>query len=127
METVSDYVVVSDGGAVLEIGGDVDETFPFAVRGNADLGELAMATLMLRADRSPQNLSWTLQINDAEVITRTHNEDRFDAALQEVFQGSALRAGPNNTATVRVTGGTGRIRVTDIVIHFQVRVASQTA
>ncbi|HSL08792.1 MAG TPA: hypothetical protein VK887_12580 [Pseudonocardiaceae bacterium] len=126
METVSDYVVVDDRGAVLEIGGDVDETFPFAVRGNADLGERAMATLMLRADRSPQNLSWTLQINDAEVITRTHNEDRFDAALQEVFQGSVLRVG-NNTATVRVTGGTGRIRVSDIVIHFQVRVASQPA
>ena len=35
METVSDYVVVDDRGAVLEIGGDVDETFPFAVRGNA--------------------------------------------------------------------------------------------
>jgi hypothetical protein len=126
METVSDYVVVDDRGAVLETGGDADETFPFAVRGNADLGELAMATLMLRADRSPQDLSWTLQINDAEVITRTHNEDRFDAALQEVFQGSVLRAG-NNTATVRVTGGTGRIRVSDIVIHFQVRVASQAA
>jgi hypothetical protein len=126
METVSDYVVVSDGVTALEIGGDIDQTFPFAVRGNAYLSERAMATLILAAVRSPQDLSWTLQINDTEVITRTHNEDRFDAALQEVFRGSVLRVG-NNTATVRVTGGTGRIRVSDIVIHFQVRVASQPA
>ena len=127
METVSDYAVVSDGVTVLEIGGDIDQIFTFAVPGNVNLGERAMATLMLAAVRSPQDLSWELQINDRQVITRTHNEERFDAALQEVFQSrSILRVG-SNTATVRVTGGTGRIRVSDIVIHFQVDVASQVA
>lgn len=126
MATVSDYAVVSDGVTALEIGGDVDQTFTFVVPANVNLGERAMATLMLEVDRSPQNLSWRLEINGTQVITLTHNEDRFAAALQEVFQGSALRAG-NNTATVTVTGGTGRIRVSDIVIHFQVEATSQAA
>ena len=126
MATVSDYAVVSDNATVLEIGGDIDQTFTFAVPANVNLGERAMATLMLEAERAPQNLSWRLEINGERVITRIHNEDQFTAALQEVFQGSILRAG-SNTATVRVTAGTGRIRVSDIVIHFQVEVASQAA
>lgn len=123
MATVSDYAVVSDGVTALQIGGDVDQTFPFAVPDNAILGERAVVSFMLEADRAPQNLSWRMEINGTQVIGPTHNEDRFTAALQEVFQGAILRVGTNNV-TVRVTGGTGRIRVSDIVIHFQVEVAS---
>ena len=56
----------------------------------------------------------------SDQIGFTHNTDRF-TALQEVFQGSVLQAGSND-ATVTVTGGDGRIKFSDLVVHFQVNV-----
>lgn len=120
MATVSDYAVVSDGTTTLQIGGDVDQTFTFSVPANVNLGQRAVATWRLEAEGPPQNLAWNLRINGTEVVGFTHGQDRF-AALQEVFQGSILRAGSND-ATVTVTAGTGRIEISDIVIHFQVEV-----
>jgi hypothetical protein len=120
MPTVSDYVVVADGTTTLQIGGDVDQTFTFSVPANVNLGQRAVATCMIEVEGPPQGLAWNLRINGTQIIGFTHNQDRF-SVIQEVFQGSILQAGPNN-AIVTVTAGTGRLEISDIVIHFQVEV-----
>ena len=127
MATASDYAIATDEGATLQPGVQpISRTFPFAVPQNVDLGQIAVATYMIEVDGSPQGLAWNLRINDTQVRGFTHNQDRF-SVIQEVFQGSVLRVGPNNNATVTVTGGSGRLEISDIVIHFQVEVASQAA
>ncbi|HST81650.1 MAG TPA: hypothetical protein VLL08_07945 [Kineosporiaceae bacterium] len=120
MATVGDYVVVSDGTTTLEIGRDIDQTFTFSVPSNVNLGQSAVATWRLEAEGPPRNLAWNLSINGTELVGFTHGSDRF-TGLQEVFQGSVLQAGSND-ATVAVTAGTGRIKFSDLVIHFQVDV-----
>ena len=80
---------------------------------------------MIVVDGSPRDLTWNLKVNGTELRSFTHNQDQV-SVIQEVFQGSVLRVGPNN-ATVTVTGGSGRLEISDIVIHFQVEVASQAA
>lgn len=120
MATVSDYVAVADSTTTLEIGADIDETYTFSIPSNLNTGQRAVATWRLEAEGPPRSLAWNLDINGTQVVSFTHGTDRF-AALQEIFQGSVLQAGTNN-ATVTVTGGTGRIRFSDFVIHFQVDV-----
>lgn len=120
MPTVSDYVVVADSTSTLEIGGDIDASYTFSVPSNIDTTKSAIATWRLEAENSPDNLAWNLAVNGTQVVSFTHGADRF-AGLQEVFSGSVLQSG-SNSATVTVTGGDGRIRFSDFVVHFQVTV-----
>ncbi len=127
MATVSDYAIATDEGATLQPGVEpTSRAFPFTVPDNANLGQQAVATCMIVADGSPRGLTWNLKVNGTELRSFTHNQDQV-SVIQEVFQGSVLRVGPNNNATVTVTGGSGRLEISDIVIHFQVEVASQAA
>jgi hypothetical protein len=123
MPTVSDYAVVTDSQTTLPgTGGDKDETFTFSVPSNINRVQRAVATWLLEVEGPPQNLAWNLTINDRPVVGFTHSADRF-AALQEVFDGSILQPGNNkNIAKVTVTGGTGRIKFSDFVVHFRVDV-----
>lgn len=119
MAIVSDYVVTG-GTATLEIGGDIDETFTFSIPANVNLNRNAVATWRFNAENSPNNLAWNLKINGTQIISFTHDQDQF-CALQEPFAGSLLQVGDND-ATMRVTGGTGRIKVEAIIIHYKVDV-----
>jgi hypothetical protein len=120
MPTVSDYAVVTDGTTTLQTGADIDASFPFSVPSNVNRGQRAVATWRLEVEGPPQSLAWNLSINGTQLVGFTHSSDRF-AGLQEVFQGSILQAG-NNDATVEITGGSGRIEFSDLVVHFQVDV-----
>jgi hypothetical protein len=120
MANASDYVVVRDNQITLELGADIDETFGFTIPANVDQGERAVITWRFEAEGSPNNLAWNMDLNGTSVISLTHSQDRF-AALQEVVPGSALNVGDNDL-TVTVTGGTGRIDISDIVVHYRVDV-----
>jgi hypothetical protein len=130
MLTVSDYVVVKDNAPALHAHGNREHTFPFDVPSNVNTGQPAVATWQFEAEgpqreAPPQNLKWHLSVNDTELVQFTHTHNRF-AAVQEVFEGSVLRAGSDNKATVKITGGTGVIRFSDFVIHMKVNVGSET-
>jgi hypothetical protein len=122
MANVSDYVVVQDGTTTLEIGANPNETLSFAIPANVDLGQKAVVTWRFEAEGSPNNLAWNMNLNGrtTNVVNLTHSQDRF-AALQEVVSGSDLNVG-NNDLTVTVTGGTGRIKISDIVVHYRATV-----
>ena len=120
MANASDYVVVQDSTTTLQIGGDIDETFPFTIPSNIDRNERAVVTWRFEAEGGPTNLAWNMALNGNNVVSFTHSSDRF-AALQEVISGSSLNAGANDL-TLQVTGGTGRIDVSDVVVHYRVNV-----
>jgi hypothetical protein len=119
MPTVSDYVVLADSQTTLQVGGDIDQNYSFSVPGNLNPANLAVATWQLEVE-NPSDLNWEMRINNTLITNFTHSRDRF-GAVQEVFAGSVLRTG-SNQAAVRVLGGGGRIKLSDLVIHFQVNV-----
>ena len=120
MPTVSDYVVLSDSQVSLKIGGDIDHTFPFSIPSNINKNVQAILTMQFQADGNPNNLQWKASINGTQVISATHNSFNF-CAIQEVFGAGILNVGANS-AVVVVTGGTGNVKVADMVLHFQATV-----
>jgi hypothetical protein len=120
MQTIGDYVMLQDQPVSLKIGGDIDHTFPFTIPNNINKSQYAILTLQLQADGNPHNLQWKIDINGEQVQSLTHDTFTF-TAIQEVFRSEILNSGSNN-ATVTVLGGTGNLKVSDIVIHFQANV-----
>jgi hypothetical protein len=72
------------------------------------------------AESNPNNLKWKFDVNGTEVANFTHGSDRF-CSLHEVVSGNILKVG-SNTATVKVLSGSGQIKVSDVVLHFQATV-----
>ena len=125
MQTVSDYIVVTDKEIQLSTStGDRDHTFTFSVPANIDTSQNAVAIWQFEAEglhpeAKPESLEWTLHVNRKELLDITHHLNRFNA-LQKVFPGSDLHAGEGNHSTVKVLGGTGVIKFSSFVIHIQV-------
>ena len=120
MATISDYSVLSDGTVTLKIGSDIDHSFPFSLPANLSVGSRAILGWRFEAESNPNNLKWKVDINGTDIASFTHNSDRF-CSLHEVVSGNILKQG-SNTATVRVLGGSGQIKVSDLVLHFQATV-----
>jgi hypothetical protein len=121
MATIGDYVVLSDSQVVLHSGGDIDHDFPFSIPNNIDKDQQSILTLQFQADSNPNNLQWKMNVNGTQVASFTHNAFVF-TAIQEVFGSGILNTGANNKVTVTVLGGTGNVKVSDMVIHFQANV-----
>jgi len=119
MATVGDYAVLADTKVTLQIGGDIDHTYPFSLPSNLNRDFSAVMTLQMEAEK-PSGLKWQMDVNGTVILTLTHNTDRF-CAIQEVFGAGILQPG-NNNATVKVLSGIGRLEVSDLVVHFQVNV-----
>ena len=119
MATVGDYAVLADGTVTLEIGGDIDRTYPFSLPSNLNRDLSAVMTLRMEAEK-PSSLKWQMDVNGTVIMTFTHSTDRF-CSIQEVFGASILQPG-NNNATVKVLSGSGNLDVSDIVVHFQANV-----
>jgi hypothetical protein len=117
--TVADYAVLSDSIVTLEIGHDIDHTFPFTLPSNLNRDLSAVMTLQMEAEK-PSSLKWQMDVNGTVIMTFTHSTDRF-CAIQEVFGAGILKVGANN-ATVKVLSGSGQLKVSDIVALFQVNV-----
>ena len=120
MATIGDYAVLSDGTVTLRIGGDIDNTFSFSLPTNLSVASSSVLSWRFEAENNPDNLKWKFDINGTDVVSFTHNSDRF-CSLHEVVGGNILKQG-SNTATVRVLSGQGQIKVSDVVLQFQATV-----
>ncbi len=119
MPAVADYAILLDNQVALGVGGDVDHDVTFFLPGSAALDGRAVLTLQMEAE-DPDNLRWDFRINGTQVAGFTHNTDRF-CAIQEVVEADVLRSGGNspNEARIRVEGGQGTLKVSDVVLYFQ--------
>jgi hypothetical protein len=113
------FTAIRDKPAIeLTPGGKIFEEVPFDLQDDTTLGAGGVLTFMTDAV-SPNNLTYTMAINEREVINR-----RVDSAVlhseQEVVQGGnpiTLKHG-GNELQIAVTGGTGTLRIRDIVLHY---------
>lgn len=117
MATLSDYVVIIDGTATMVRGGTNYYRQTFNVPNN--LNQSAKAIFMYRVEADNANdLKYTMDLNGQDVLTLTHSTNRF-GTIHEVISGTAIRTGENKFQVV-ATGGTGTLKVSDVVVFFQV-------
>jgi len=96
----------------LRPGGDIDRDLDFRLPPDTT-DDLGFLTFMADA-ASPNNLTYTMAINGTPVAG--HRVDSSVLHLeQEVVK--AFRPGPNKLR-IKVTGGTGTLVISDIVLHY---------
>jgi hypothetical protein len=102
-----------------------DQFYNLEIPTNARLGAdaVAVVTCMVQTDADLDDLHWTLDIVDAQVIhvfDMVLNEDNpIRCAMQAYVHVSKLTAG-NTKVHVNHPSGDGKIKVSDIVVHFHV-------
>ena len=87
MPTVGNYVTFGDADVTLQIGSDIDNTYPpIRVDGTLDLGAAILGRW------PPTTWRWRVAVNGAELRTYTNNGDQF-GTIQETFGGRVLNDG----------------------------------
>jgi hypothetical protein len=121
MATIADYRVVTDGIATMVRGGPGQNFFrkKFNMPGNLVSEQKGILMYKVEADNADQ-LKYVMRLNGKDVQTLTHDEDRF-GTIHEVINTNVLRINENDFEVV-ATGGEGTLKVSDVVVHFQVGV-----
>ena len=94
-------------------GGDIDKEVPFDLPGDTSTGDPGVLTYMTDAV-SPNNLTFTMAINDIPVVNH-----RVDSAVLHSEQEAvgSFHSGLNKLQ-IKLTGGTGTLVISDIVLHY---------
>ena len=66
------------------------------------------------------DLRYKLTVNGQDVLTLTHNEERF-GTIHEVINANVLRFGDNQFVAL-ADDGEGIMKISDVVIYFQATV-----
>ena len=106
------FEVISDPSITLTVGGDIDADVPFNLPPDTT-GDRGVLTFMTDA-ASPNNLTYTMAINGTPVAG--HRVDSSVLHSEQEVVGS-FRPGPNKLR-IEVTGGTGTLVISDIVLHY---------
>jgi|SwirhirootsSR3_FD_contig_71_4995962_length_547_multi_3_in_0_out_0_2 hypothetical protein len=117
MADVADYTVISDGGATVQTGGDIDRSFSFNLGTAVQHTQSKILQFFFVSTANANNLSFRLSINGTAVRTINVNGNFF-SSIHEVI-GSGVTHDNNNDLTLAVVGGTGGVTVSDIVLYSQ--------
>jgi hypothetical protein len=95
------------------LGGDVDKKVDFDLPSDTHTSDRGVLTFRTDAV-SPNNLTYTIDINDVPATGH-----RVDSSVlhseQKVVKG--FKRGPN-TLGIKLTGGTGTLEISEIVLHY---------
>jgi hypothetical protein len=122
MPTIADYKIVLDGTAVIQRGTGQGFNFTrhnFALPGNIVPEQSGILMCRIEAEEA-DGLKYTLTINDVDLLTLTHSEDRF-GTIHEVIGANVLRFGDNQFRAV-ASDGEGALKISDVVVYFQATV-----
>ena len=118
MPRIADFLILDGAdGFVLRTGRDIDREIHFSMPGNAVLGNRCI-------------LSFTVDTNEAERLTLEFGlnnvgyRDLYAAQMlinnQRVFDANILKPGIRaNQAFFRIRGGSGNLRIANVVLWFQ--------
>ena len=117
MATLADYAVIIDGTATMVRGGTnfFRQTFNLPDTTNPNVP----AIFMYRVEAENANgLKYTVDLNGKDVLTLVHSSDRF-GTIHEVVGANTIHNGENKFQVI-ATGGTGTLKMSDVIIMFQV-------
>jgi|SRR5262245_9522240 len=116
MARVCDFEQFSDASIDLQIGGDIDHTFTSSIDTTPASGEGAVLKWMVRREGSG-SVTYEVRVNGA--LACTHTVTLADwSAVQEALGTDQIQSG-NNSVEYRVTAGTGRLSVSDVVLFYR--------
>jgi hypothetical protein len=115
MADVADYRVISDAGVTLETGGDIDHTFRFDL-GTAVKHTQPVILQCLYETRNTELLMFRLVLNGSGMKQITVRGEAI--ATMHAVQDNVTRPGLNEL-TVEIREGTGRVKISDIVLFVQ--------
>jgi hypothetical protein len=125
MAEVSAYRVLSDKQTTLRITGQNSVSFGYHIPNEVNRERQAVLTWRFEADDDPDDLKWRITVDTPEggkeIASFTHNVDRF-CALQEVIGPGFFLTPGHHAVTVRMVGGKGQIKISDMVLFFTVNV-----
>lgn len=115
------YSVITDGVVTLNFGGDIDYERTFNLTQKLDVGAHSVITGVVVTLPNATNLTFKLEINDIDVnpIAPITGSERFN--IQEVVQANLLKVGQNKFR-IKLTGGAGSLRFSDVVLLYGVNV-----
>jgi hypothetical protein len=115
------YRVITDGVVTLNFGGDIDYETRFNLTQQLDVGARSVLTGVVVTLQDATNLTFNLEINDVDVkaFPPITGSERFN--IQEVVQANLLKVGQNNFR-IKLTGGAGSLRFSDVVLLYGVNV-----
>lgn len=117
MADVADYRVIRDGNFTIRTGGDIDRSFEFDLGTAVQLGQRSILQFFFVSAQNASNLSYRFTINGQSVRTINVNGNFF-GTVTEVVSGGVLRNGENDIE-VSITGGSGSVTISDIVLFVQ--------
>ncbi len=115
------YSVITDGVVTLIFGGDIDYETRFDLTQKLDVGVRSVLTGVVVTLQDATNLTFKLEINDVEVkaFPPINGLERFN--IQEVVQANLLKVSQNKF-NIKLTGGSGSLRFSDVVLLYGVNV-----
>ena len=118
MAIVADFVTLDESIIRLTPGGDIDQDVPFELSNPPPATRFDGAVLSFMQDAStPNDLTFTMAVNGTTVLPDTRVDSTVLHAVHERIPVSSLRNGPN-MLQIRVTGGTGTLRISDPVVFY---------
>ncbi len=123
MPVVANYESFRDVSFPLRIGGDIGRTLESKIVNTPVSGENVI--LMWKHGRtSTGSVTYRVEVNGEEVTTSTISQTIPEgdySSLHEVLQTNQIQQG-DNTVRFQVTGGTGTVRISDVVILYRLNV-----
>lgn len=119
MPNIADFRVVTDATSSLVRGGTNFVRAKFNLPNTLVPDESGVLFFRIEAEH-PEGLKYEISINSKNVITLTHNQERF-GSIHEVINANVLRIGENQFMAV-ATDGEGTLKISDVVVFFQTTV-----
>jgi hypothetical protein len=112
-QNLTHFAVISPGSTSLRPGGDIDADLPFTLPANT-ADRRGVLTYKLDAV-SPSNLRFSVGFNGGTPLFNRAVDSTVLHSEHEVVSG--FHAG-DNTLRIRVTGGTGTLVISDVVLFY---------
>lgn len=116
MPDVADYRVVRDGSVTVQTGGDIDKEFSFDLGTAVKHDQNCVLQFFMVSGSNASNLSFAFEINGTSIRTINVNGNHF-ATIHEVARD--VTRDNSNSMKLRITGGSGSVTVSDIVLWVQ--------
>ena len=116
MARVANYELFRDASFGLKIGDDIDRTLTANIENTPVSGEGAVAMWKARREGSG-SVSYRVIVNGTQVYSTTTDEPNI-TTIHEVLNTPDISKG-ENTVKFEVTGGTGTLRVADVMIWYR--------
>jgi hypothetical protein len=117
MATLADYAVIIDGTATISRGGTnfFRQKFNLPDTHNPNVP----VVFMFRIEAENANgLTYTIDLNGHDILTLVHSSNRF-GTIHEVVGANIVHNGENKFQVI-ATAGTGTLKMSDVVLMFQV-------